>query len=796
MNWIIRAILQFVRWAGVTNLAALAILWSASGSLAFGLAASIEGLDALPLLAIALAGVVLCWLLAGARWKGWQASLLLLMAGVALLALGMGRLLRPLASLVGAIAGLAWQAVRLERWTAQTLAGLETTGVQNAWAELAQGASTLASRTTAWVMALARGRPSYDPLVVLLVCALVVWVASTWAAWWVRRRDRPLVGLALPGALLATWVAYMEAPTGPVIVWLGATILLQGLSNYIRQMKGWKAVQFDIAEIELELSAAVVLITVYLIVTAMITPSISLQEISNRIQQHFASQQGEASPAHEAFGVKPRPHKSDTPLELAQNPGLPNQHLLGSGPELATQVVMWVSLAGYEPKPDQTLVNQAANPPPPYYWRGLTYDRYTGKGWSSFPKNTMGYAAGQSIVDQSVITNEPGYEIVRQHVQKASRSDGLLYWTGELLGASPAYQVAWRGSGDLFGAQVGSREYWADSRRPRFSAAQLRAANSDYPDWVRETYLALPETLPLRVRSLALDLTAAQPTPYDRALAIESYLRTIPYTLDLPSPPSDRDLVDYFLFDLKRGFCDYDASAMVVLARAAGLPARLVVGFASGTYVPEQARFVVTEADAHAWAEVYFPNFGWVEFEPTSGRAAIQRPEQLNPSAQAPIVELPPLSVLRPAWNYLPILAALGGMLVAMVLFLGAYLLIDRWRLKRLSSTMVSQILYQRLYRWGIRLRLPDLASRTPFELAARLEQRLREDRRPPGLLWASRSIHHLAGLYALSVYSPHPPEEGEKARAIENWFQLRVYLLRAVIKRTFSAIRIKSKGT
>ena len=107
-----------------------------------------------------------------------------------------------------------------------------------------------------------------------------------------------------------------------------------------------------------------------------------------------------------------------------------------------------------------------------------------------------------------------------------------------------------------------------------------------------------------------------------RLLAIEAYLRTISYTLDVPAPPLDRDVADYFLFDLRRGYCDYFATAMVVLARSVGIPARLVTGYASGGYDVISAQFVVLEKDAHSWVEVYFPSYGWVEFEPTSGLAA------------------------------------------------------------------------------------------------------------------------------------------------------------------------------
>ena len=82
---------------------------------------------------------------------------------------------------------------------------------------------------------------------------------------------------------------------------------------------------------------------------------------------------------------------------------------------------------------------------------------------------------------------------------------------------------------------------------------------------------------------LAKELTANMANPYDKAKAIEAYLRTYPYSLDIKPPPPDRDVADYFLFDQKIGYCDYYATSMVVLSRAVGLPARLVIGYANGS---------------------------------------------------------------------------------------------------------------------------------------------------------------------------------------------------------------------
>jgi transglutaminase-like putative cysteine protease len=180
--------------------------------------------------------------------------------------------------------------------------------------------------------------------------------------------------------------------------------------------------------------------------------------------------------------------------------------------------------------------------------------------------------------------------------------------------------------------------YRATSLVATVDVETLRDIWPDYPEWVRTRYLALPP-LPERVTALARDITATAPSLYDRAEAIERYLRTnYTYTLDVPAPPPGRDPVDYFLFDLGEGYCDYYASAMVVLARASGIPARLVVGYVGGTYDPVQALYTVREANAHSWVEVYFPQVGWVEFEPTASQPGFQRVS----TGAAPLPYVPP----------------------------------------------------------------------------------------------------------------------------------------------------------
>ena len=140
-----------------------------------------------------------------------------------------------------------------------------------------------------------------------------------------------------------------------------------------------------------------------------------------------------------------------------------------------------------------------------------------------------------------------------------------------------------------------------------------------YADFVYENYLQLPDTLPQRVIDLAHDITRYYYTDYDKIRALQEFLIQFPYTLNPGPVPQDRDFVDYFLFDGQMGYCVYYASAMVVLTRAIGIPARYVEGFLlPPARDPETGLFSVTNRDAHAWAEVYLEGFGWIIVETTA----------------------------------------------------------------------------------------------------------------------------------------------------------------------------------
>jgi len=142
---------------------------------------------------------------------------------------------------------------------------------------------------------------------------------------------------------------------------------------------------------------------------------------------------------------------------------------------------------------------------------------------------------------------------------------------------------------------------------------------AEYADFVYANYMALPYTLPERVIDLAHEITRYYHTDYDRIRALQEFLIQFPYTLS-PSPvPRGRDFVDYFLFDGQEGYCVYYASAMVVMSRAIGIPARYVEGFLMPAQRDQETGlFTVTNRNAHAWAEIYFEGFGWMIVETTA----------------------------------------------------------------------------------------------------------------------------------------------------------------------------------
>ncbi len=186
-------------------------------------------------------------------------------------------------------------------------------------------------------------------------------------------------------------------------------------------------------------------------------------------------------------------------------------------------------------------------------------------------------------------------------------------------------QVSMDGGGAVYNLDADRpiNRYDAESQLPDINSGELFLAANTAPAGM-EKYLKLPP-LDARIAKLAAEITAQAPSNYDKALALEQYLAThFGYTLDLPRSLA-RDPLANFLFERKRGHCEYFASSMAVMLRSLRIPSRLVTGFRGGEFNDLTGQYVVRASDAHSWVEAYFPGFGWISFDPTpAGSLATQ----------------------------------------------------------------------------------------------------------------------------------------------------------------------------
>ena len=267
-----------------------------------------------------------------------------------------------------------------------------------------------------------------------------------------------------------------------------------------------------------------------------------------------------------------------------------------------------------------------------YYWRGRTYDIWTGTDW----QNNLTEVASFSPVEPNFILPNLGGRWEASFTFTALTNMPTIY--------SPAQPQWISRPGSVFltaypdGTTEVNRFTVSPSIRPgeQYNAtasvsdvteAELRAAGTRYPSFITATYLEIPPSITRRTRDLAAEIAAPFDNPYDQVDAVTQWLReNITYQDTVPVPPQGRDIIDWLLFDLKEGFCNYYATSEIIMLRSLGIPARLAVGYAQGERDPETGTFVVRQRDAHAWPEVYFPGYGWIEFEPTLNQRPLRRP--------------------------------------------------------------------------------------------------------------------------------------------------------------------------
>ncbi|TGB01033.1 DUF4129 domain-containing transglutaminase family protein [Halobacillus salinus] len=273
------------------------------------------------------------------------------------------------------------------------------------------------------------------------------------------------------------------------------------------------------------------------------------------------------------------------------------------------------------------------------YWRIESKDTYTGKGWiDTLEGPTTTYEADELEYKTFTDNVESEEQTAMIRFQQGASFQKLVYPYGlgnlEQTPDNSRFRVHTEtGEIDTYRGNSLSRinDYIINYDYPSFEYGQLREAGSDDPAEIRNQYLQLPDTLPSRVRNLASQIVSEEDNRYDKAKAVEQYFSNNGFeysTTDVPVPSENQDYVDQFLFDSQIGYCDNYSTSMVVLLRSEGIPARWVKGFTGGERIDAQAAeytdefqntYQVTSGNAHSWVEVYFPEIGWVPFEPTQG---------------------------------------------------------------------------------------------------------------------------------------------------------------------------------
>jgi transglutaminase-like putative cysteine protease len=328
---------------------------------------------------------------------------------------------------------------------------------------------------------------------------------------------------------------------------------------------------------------------------------------------------------------------------------------------------------------------------------------------------------------------------------------------------------------------------------------QLAAAPTEYPPFVQGRYLQLPVTVTVETTNLASEVTAGLTNPFDQAIAIQTYLRSaIVYDEDISVPPKDRDVVDYVLFESRRGYCEYYASAMTVMLRSLGVPARIAVGFFSTPWDETREGYLYRERNAHAWVEVFFPTFGWIPFEPTSSQrpldyggtppaptgaaSPIPEPTPVSTAAPEPETATSPTAVPPPLGttddepeshgrSALVARAATFGLVGLAVLSAFVALIWNR----RFSGLTPAGALYARALRGGRWFGLRSTPATTPAEYAERLGR---------AVPTAAEPARTLAGLYETEHYGPPTRAGGGVPAGKVAWRQLRGTLLRSLVRR------------
>jgi len=655
-----------------------------------------------------------------------------------------------------------------------------------------------------WWGRLFDGSAILDPAFDLYLISWLMWVTGGWLAWCVLRWRRPLLGLVPGAAAFATTLLNLPRDqNGYVLAILVLTLALLLWTNYTAsiasatraRVKLTGDARWDFWESGLVTMAALIVVAIMLPPLSTVDRTADMESSAfNSWAQLLQSLSHPGETGASGFGTGTTGFSTDV--------------LLNSSLKRTRDVVFQYTVTGafagqpYFRGVDETLLFAGA-------WRYPDASPFKAPlAKTEVPLFGEDYAklavAGFNIrmisppTGNSDILFYPGrlYKVNRDSLVTESlvpppTATGILMNIDRLDSVSPRTSR---------GGYVATVEY------STATDTDLQSAGTSYPNWA-SAYTGFPANgyrspaVLERIHQLALDVVqkAGAQTPYDEATAIEAYLRgpSFTYTLDPPRPPAGTDPLAYFLFNSKQGYCEFFASAMGDMLRSLGIPTRLVNGFGPGTYESTINSYVVRSDDAHTWVEVYFPKYGWIEFEPTHDNVYSTVPRGLSggsnaclhdlgcdtvggvgsggtipsPSAEARGFRDPGVTPGGGSGFQIPDASTLTKIIgIALAFLLVLFAAVARY----LRPRTVMGV-------WRRTLVLARLAGadqrpgETPFELGRRLAWSFPE---------ASDPVRTLTDGFVVAAYAPPDVARSARASIMEAWSALRPLLLRRALAR------------
>jgi transglutaminase-like putative cysteine protease len=653
----------------------------------------------------------------------------------------------------------------------------------------AVGLQEVWERWGAWIEVVRGGGISSDTMPFVTLVLALTWIAGYLAAWSIFRWRNAWVALVPGGIGLLTNISYLPAQFSfDFVVFLFGGMLLVMRVHLLRKIDEWKRTNTPYPDlISLTFLNVTTWVAVIAILLAWKAPQANevpfLRSGWNAISGPFSADSDFFTRLFSGIDAK-----KEVPL-----------HNFGETLPLQGKVVLSGRIVA------QADFGEATNQGRPL--RAAVYDEYISGGWRSGPRTEAQLGPNEGVTSQPLqaqrqtpyrdrqeievtVVTESGTPR-RTLVNVGVPSDVNIASRSEIIAADPPPDVAaLRARRDL---KTGDT-YVTKGTISTASEEKLRAASTDYPQYIRDRYLQLPQTLPQRVRNQATTLTRDKATPFDKAKEIESFLRTYPGTWDLRAAPPNRDAVDWFLFEERKGYPDYQASAMVVMLRSVGVPARLAVGYTVDEFDLSVKRFLLREKHAYAWPEVYFPGYGWVEFAPYGEAPMVARPisdngngdaaetdpsllgEGIMPEIDAPFDDtglagayIPPESSFLD-W-LLPLLYVLGGL--AALAGMGALGFRLVWE-RGLGGLDYPSQLWEKTVRLATWLRFAPAPSQTPSEYSRALQRHL------PG----TEGVDRVADSYLRSRYGgQREVQASERDELQQAWTPLRNRMMKKLFR-------------